>query len=318
LLPFVILSLNAFSYISVLKPSLQHWVAAARLRTLPLALSSILAGGLLAMPDPAFESLSFVLIVLTAIFLQVLSNFANDYGDSIHGADSSERKGPKRFVQQGLISSAQMKRAVWFFAILSFVAGLSLLLFSAYRWGWEVLVLFLVLGIFAIAAAITYTAGSLPYGYYGLGDISVLFFFGIVGVCGTNFLLIGKFIPNLLFPALSLGLFAVGVLNLNNLRDVESDQKAGKLSIPVRLGYENGKIYHYVILIAAMGSGLLFALLEAQKWTQWLFILSYPFFIFNLIAVGKAKDPQSLDPLLKKLALSTLFFALLLGIGAIL
>jgi 1,4-dihydroxy-2-naphthoate polyprenyltransferase len=297
---------------------IKYWIQAARLRTLPLALSSILAGGLLAAREPTFHLLGFFLILLTATLLQILSNFANDYGDTINGADHQQRQGPMRTVQAGLLSAGEMKNAIWVSGLLAFVAGMSLLFLTAWQWGWEVLVIFLVIGLLAIFAAITYTAGSLPYGYRGLGDISVLLFFGIVGVSGTHYLLVGSFNTLILLPALSCGLFAVGVLNLNNLRDIESDKQAGKYSIPVRIGYENAKLYHYTLLIAGMFSSVVFAILSAQATINWLFVASFPFFIWNIIDVQKAQEPQRLDPLLKKLALSTLFFALLLGIGYLL
>ncbi len=205
--------------------NIKAWIEAARLRTLPLALASIGMGSFLAAAHERFSWAIFGLTALTTIFLQVLSNLANDYGDTINGADSAEREGPQRAVQAGIISAKAMFRGVVLFAVLSLVSGLSLLYISVTSM--QVFWLFLGLGILAIIAAYTYTAGSNPYGYAGLGDISVLLFFGWLAVIGTYFLHTQFFQWDIVLPATTLGLFSVGVLNINNIRDIESDKKAG-------------------------------------------------------------------------------------------
>ena len=202
------------------------WLSAFRLRTLPLALASIGMGTFLAASFESMQPKVFLLSALTTIFLQILSNLANDYGDSIHGADSISRKGPQRAVQSGQISSKAMYVAIILFVFLSFTSGVWLLIEATNSW--QTFGLFLILGILAIIASITYTAGSNPYGYIGLGDISVLIFFGWVAVLGT-FYLHTQFIDWwIILPASSCGFFATAVLNLNNIRDIESDKLAGK------------------------------------------------------------------------------------------
>lgn len=293
---------------------MKKWIEAARPRTLPLALSSIFMGSFLAASFSDFRWEVFILCVLTTIFLQILSNLANDYGDFKSGLDGEGRKGPQRQVQSGAITAEQMKKAIKLFVVLSFVSGFSLLLVSL--WGeWKLFLLFLGLGIAAIIAAITYTAGKKPYGYVGLGDISVLIFFGLLGVLGTYFLHTLSFAPEMILPALSCGFFSVAVLNVNNIRDRESDAAAGKKSIPVRLGRVNAVYYHLFLLAAGWASAILFTKDHASTAMHWLFVASVPLFLRNARAVMHYTEPEDLDPFLKQLAISTLVFVLLFGIG---
>lgn len=294
--------------------NLKHWIEAFRLRTLPLALSSILMGAFLANWQGLLRWDVFGLAIATTVFLQILSNLANDYGDSVHGADSVDREGPARAVQTGVISSAQMKRAIYVFGALALVAGIVLLI-VAFGEDWKWLLGFLLLGIAAIYAAISYTAGGSPYGYKGLGDISVLLFFGIAGVFGSYFIHAKQLDWMVLLPAMSCGLLATGVLNVNNIRDIHSDKKAGKLSIPVRIGRSNAVIYHFTLLSLAMICAMVFAFLNMSSWVSFLFVLSFPLFVVNGLAVKNKKSAEALDPYLKQLALSTLVFVVLFGVG---
>ncbi|MBK0404625.1 1,4-dihydroxy-2-naphthoate polyprenyltransferase [Adhaeribacter sp. BT258] len=294
---------------------LKAWVSAFRLRTLPLALSSIFMGGFLAATQLAFDPVVLGLCILTTLFLQILSNLANDYGDSVHGADHAERKGPKRAVQAGLISAKEMKTGIVVFSLLSLVSGLGLLWFSFGSEGIYLFLLFLALGLAAIWAAITYTNGPKPYGYAGLGDISVFLFFGLVGVLGTVYLQSQEFSLSHILPAAACGFFATGVLNVNNIRDIVSDKLAGKNSVPVRLGTKNARIYHWFLLIAGMACAVGFVFWRFFGPWQFLFVLSFPFFIYNGVQVSKKQQPAELDPYLKQLSLSTLLFVFLFGIG---
>jgi len=298
-------------------PSPRDWIEAARPRTLPLALASIGMGAFLAASVGQFRWEVLVLTVLTTIFLQVLSNFANDYGDSIHGADGSDREGPQRTVQSGAISPAAMRRAMSLFALLSFISGVSLLLISV-RWNIQVLIIFLVLGLLAIAAAITYTAGRKPYGYAGLGDISVLIFFGLVGVLGSFYLHTAFFDPHAVLPAMSCGLLSVAVLNVNNIRDIKTDSMAGKKSLPVRLGRNRAVVYHWLLLTFGILCSVVYVLMSYNTAYQWIFLLSVPLLIKNGIAVQTKTKATELDPYLKQLALSTLIYVLTFGIGHLL
>lgn len=297
---------------------IKAWIDAARLRTLPLALASIGMGAFLAAAFRTFSWPITLLCILTTVCLQILSNLANDYGDSIHGADSAERQGPERAVQSGAISASAMKMGMIVMAALSVVSGLSLVGIalveadSAMRW--RLVVLFLGLGALAIWGAINYTAGKRPYGYAGLGDIFVLIFFGWLGVLGTFFLQ-ALFLPLLtILPATSIGLFAVGVLNVNNIRDIDSDKKAGKHSIPVRIGRELAVIYHWLLLLFGFGVSVLYVLRNYQSPWQFLFIITLPLLVRNGMAVAKLPSPE-LDPYLKQMALTTLGFMVTFGIG---
>jgi len=296
--------------------SIRIWLQAFRLRTLPLALSSIAMGGFLAASVNAFRWDVFLLCVTTTIFLQILSNLANDYGDSIHGADNIARQGPSRAVQSGIISSRQMRVAVIIFVILCLCSGTALLLVS-FGLNWNAIFFFFGLGILCILAAVAYTVGKRPYGYIGLGDFSVLIFFGFVGVMGSFYLFTQQIAWREILPALSCGLFSIGVLNVNNIRDIDSDRKAGKYSIPVRIGRHNSIRYHWVLLFGGLLSALAYTTLTFHSSWQFLFLASAPLFILNGIAV-RNKPSHELDPYLKQMALSTLIFVLLFGIGLIL
>ena len=289
------------------------WLQAFRLRTLPLALSSILMGGFLAASVGAFQWSIFLLCISTTIFLQVLSNLANDYGDSIHGADHGGRKGPSRAVQSGAISAQQMKAAVVLFVLLSLASGISLLLVS-FGWDWSALLFFLGLGVLSIGAAIAYTVGKKPYGYRGLGDFSVLIFFGLVGVMGSYYIFTKTISWLEILPALSCGFFSIAVLNINNIRDIESDRMAGKFSIPVRIGRENAIVYHWFLLVSGVGASIVYMVLTYRSPLQFLFCIVIALFLRNGLAVSQ-KPSVELDPYLKQMALSTLLFVILFGVG---
>lgn len=292
------------------------WLQAFRLRTLPLALSCIAMGSFLAATHQAFQWDIFVLCVLTTVFLQILSNLANDYGDSVHGADHAGRKGPLRAVQSGIITPEKMKAAIFIFIILCLASGVSLL-FISFGMDWKAILFFFGLGLLSILAAIAYTVGRKPYGYIGLGDISVLIFFGIVGVMGSYYLFTHVISWAEVLPALTCGLFSIGVLNVNNIRDIESDRKAGKFSIPVRIGRRKAVMYHWFLICAGLSTSLLYTLIRYSSPWQFLFLLTLPLFIKNGMAVSE-KPSEELDPFLKQMALSTLIFVLLFGVGLLL
>lgn len=294
---------------------MRAWIEAFRLRTLPLALSSIFMGSILASKVGAFDGLVFGLACATTIFLQILSNLANDYGDSQHGADSADRTGPQRAVQSGAISKTAMMKAIVVFVVLSLVAGIWLIL-EAFQGVSPLFWIFLAIGIGAIAAAIKYTAGANPYGYKGLGDVFVFLFFGLVGVMGSYFLYTHSVSWSLVLPAMALGFLSTGVLNLNNVRDIESDKKAGKYSIPVRIGREAAVKYHWLLLKGAVVSMIAYAVLSDFYLLEYLFVLAFPLFVVNGKAVQKKKTAAALDPYLKQLALSTLLMVVLLGVGS--
>lgn len=295
--------------------NIKNWIKAFRLRSLPLALACISMGSILAAIDGKFLGGTFILSLLTTVFLQILSNVANDYGDSVSGVDSDVRQGPKRSVQSGTISPKAMFHAVIIFSLLSLVSGILLISTSL---GFNLtFLIFLLIGLLAIAAAIKYTMGKKPYGYSGFGDISVFVFFGIIGVLGTYYLHTSSINLFAILPAMSCSFFAVAVLNVNNIRDIESDKLSGKISIPVRLGRKRAVIYHYSILILGVLSSCIYVVLSYQGPFQLLFLIIIPFLYRNAKAVNHLDDAVLLDPYLKQMALTTLLFVVTFGIGNI-
>lgn len=297
---------------------MKNWIEAFRLRTLMLSLACILMGVFLAkMSGNTINILSIIFTFLTALFLQILSNLANDYGDSKHGADHDGRKGPKRAVQSGKITARQMLNGIKILVVLSLVSGITLLFSCIDVIGLNGVIMLFVLGIASIVAAIAYTNGKKPYGYMGLGDISVFVFFGLIAVCGTYYLLVGNISGMVFLPAISCGLFSVGVLNLNNMRDIDSDLQAGKNSIPARMGFAKSKIYHYNIIVIALLCTLVFVMFynEMPTWKNLSFVACYPFFLKQLFTIKNTIDKQKLDPMLKQLAISTMLFVVLFGLG---
>ena len=290
----------------------EAWLHAVRLRTLPLALASIFAGSFLAYWQAAFRWEVLLLASLTTIFLQILSNLSNDYGDTVHGADSNARQGPVRAVQSGLITLPEMKQAMFLFGGLSLVVGLLLIYVSLQDW--RLFLGFLGLGLAAIWAAIRYTSGNNPYGYAGLGDISVFLFFGLVGVCGTFFLHSLSAEPLSLLLAVSLGCFSTAVLNINNIRDIDSDLLAGKKSIPVRIGKTKALYYHWTLIVLAFACLFAFSWISRQPYTL-LATLTLPLMISIGKGIQRAESAAATDPFLKKMALSTLLWTLLFGLG---
>lgn len=292
----------------------KNWIEAFRLRTLPLALSSIGLGSFLAAFERQMRWDVLILAALTTIFLQVLSNLANDYGDSKHGADHAEREGPSRAVQSGAISPKSMKNAIYLFISLSLGSGIALLLVALENLDIKFIIL-LTLGIMAIGAALNYTMGKNPYGYAGFGDMFVIIFFGFIGVVGTYFCHTGHFQLDVLLPAFSCGLLATAVLNVNNIRDIVSDKKAGKMSIPVRIGRANATLYHWLLIALAIIASLVYVAINYHSPYQFLFLTTTPLLIFNGMKVSANRESKKLDPMLKQMAISTLLFIITFGIG---
>lgn len=289
------------------------WFSTARPKTLPLALASIIIGSALAYWAGKFDLITTLLAFITTILLQVLSNFANDYGDHVKGSDTAERIGPLRAIQHGAITGEQLKMAVMVLSALSFISG-AILSFYAYE-GIEDLLVFLGLGVISIVAAITYTVGKKAYGYLGLGDLFVLIFFGFVAVIGV-FYLQAHSLPAMIFiPAFGCGLLSVAVLNINNLRDINQDRKAGKNTLIVRIGSKNGRIYHAILLVLAAVSYLIFAILNFEHWYNYLFLLAVPLLVKHGLFVYRHQDPIELRPILGQMAGLALITNLLFSLG---
>jgi 1,4-dihydroxy-2-naphthoate polyprenyltransferase len=293
--------------------NLNIWISAFRLRTLPLAFSSIFMAAFLAAVNEKFDASILLLCLLTTLFLQTLSNLSNDYGDSISGVDNSDRLGPVRAVQSGKINLIQMKRAMIICSLLAFLSGIILIIY-VFNGAWLQMFIFFMLGLLAIAAAVKYTVGERPYGYRGLGDVFVFIFFGIIGVFGSYYLFDTTINYVFLLPAFSCGFLSVGVLNVNNIRDMDSDRKAGKKSVPVRLGRQYAIYYHALLLMLAFLSALIFVIIMKLSFYSYTFLLVTPLYYRHFIAIN-SMDSSYLDPELKRLALSTLLFVILFGLG---
>jgi 1,4-dihydroxy-2-naphthoate polyprenyltransferase len=293
---------------------LKHWMQAARLRTLPLSVSGIILGTFYAMSQSYFNWNIFFLAIATTLGLQILSNFANDYGDGVKGTDNEDRIGPKRAIQSGVISAVQMKKAVYLTAIITLVLAVLLIYFSFKKDFLLYSLFFFVLGIFAVFAAVKYTVGKSAYGYRGLGDVFVFLFFGWVSTMGTYFLYSKTWDWQLLVPATAIGFLSAAVLNLNNMRDEVSDRKSNKNTLVVKIGGKLAKKYHFFLVVSAIVLMLVFGILQKFAWDQYIYVIVFLPLISHLIRVYKTDEPKNLDPELKKLALSTFFVALLLSL----
>ena len=291
-------------------PKTNAWIAAARLRTLPLSVSGIMLGSSLGSEKPLWNSSIFWLAILTTIGFQILSNFANDYGDGIKGTDK-DRAGEQRLVASGIITPKQMKYAMILTAISTILIAI-ILIFKAFGKDQFLLsLLFFVLGVVSIIAAIKYTVGETAYGYSGFGDVFVFLFFGLLSVLGSYFLFTKNLNWELLLPATTIGLLSVGVLNLNNMRDRQSDSKHHKKTIVVALGASKAKIYHYGLLVFAMISALIFAVLNYTSPKQFIYFIAFIPLLLNIKTVYLNIESKHLDSELKKVALSTFMYALL-------
>lgn len=294
--------------------NIKNYIKAARLRTLPLSVSGIIVGSCLGCETSVLQSPIFWLAILTTIGFQVLSNFANDYGDGVKGTDDN-RQGEKRLVASGMISPKQMKNAMITTAVITLFVALLLIYLAFGKDNFLYSVVFLGLGIISIVSAIKYTVGKSAYGYSGFGDVFVFLFFGLLAVVGTYFLYAKQLNFQIFLPAISIGLLSTAVLNLNNMRDEINDKKAKKNTLVVKLGSKKAKVYHYLLIIFALVSALIYSFLNYRSLLQFLFLVAFiPLFI-NIITVKKNVIPSELDSELKKVALSTFLFAVLFGLG---
>ena len=307
--------------------NIYRWILAARLRTLPLSFSGVLLGVIVGVHNNISREISSsiciaVLVLLTAILLQVLSNFANDYGDSLTGLDNEKRIGPKRAVQQGLISLKEMKIAIIISSVLACITGISFILLS-FGFSFNEMIVFFILGGLSIVAAITYTVG-LIYGYKGLGDISVFIFFGLVSVLGAEYVVSHMISTYSYLLAINAGLMSTLVLNVNNLRDYESDAMQGKRSLVVIYGLKFGKNYHFVLFLLSVFCSFVylnaffvecgsFKVLILKVCLALCFIPLYKSVKF---CINKNNNGGILDPYLKKTSISSaiinLYFSLFL------
>ena len=288
----------------------QAWVEAIRPRTLPLSLAGIIFGSAIAFKEGFTDWTIFTFAILTTLLFQILSNLANDYGDGVKGTDNHDRIGPARAVQSGVISHKEMKTAVVITALLSVVSAASLIYFSSKGMPLTIIWSYAGLAVFCVLAAITYTVGKKAYGYYGLGDVMVFIFFGLVSVLGVYSLYSKSFDWNNLLPAATIGLLSVAVLNLNNMRDYASDKKAGKNTLVVKMGVDYAKMYHTLIVLASLVI-LFFFLLETHSAIHFITLLPAISLFLHLMKVAKIRTTKDFDPELKVVALSTFAISVL-------
>ena len=293
---------------------MKSWLEAFRLRTIPLSISGICMGSFLAFNSGYSDYLLFSVALLTTILFQILSNLANDLGDSLKGTDNENRIGPKRTVQAGKISVYQMKIAVMLTSVLSLFSASLLIYLAKENMSSKMIISYLTLACFCIIAAITYTVGKKAYGYHGLGDLMVFLFFGLVGVMGSNTLYTKEIDWLLFLPATSIGCLSTAVLNLNNMRDIENDAASNKNTLVVKLGLDRAKIYHVSLLVTALLTLISFSLLMQD---YWIILGCLPFIM--LFKHGKFvlsnNIPGNFDPELKKVAITTFLVSLLTGLG---
>jgi len=290
---------------------LKAWLNAARLRTLPLSVSGIIVGAALAHVEGYTNIFIFSLAICTTIGFQVTSNFANDYGDGVKGTDNDDRIGPKRALQSGILTAKELKTGIIVSVLVNLVLSICLLLVAFGPDQIFLIVMFLLLAIASIWAAIKYTVGTSAYGYRGLGDIFVFLFFGLLAVLGSMYLFTHYLSFQAILPAITIGLLSTAVLNLNNLRDAVSDKKAGKNTIVVKIGFEKGKVYHLSLLIIAFLFLLLFTFLNYKSWINVVHLLVFILIFTHANKIRKTEHPKDIDPELKKLALSTFLLALM-------
>ncbi len=289
----------------------RSWISAARLRTLPLSISGIVTASAAAMKAGSYTVSIFILALATTLGFQILSNFANDYGDGIKGTDNEDRVGPARAMQSGLLTAKELKYGMIITAAITLLIA-SMLIFVAFgNENFILSVVFFNLGIAALIAAVTYTVGKKAYGYRALGDVFVFIFFGIVGVAGCYFLYEQSLSNYILLPAITIGLLSASVLNLNNMRDRLADAKVNKNTLAVVLGGKAVKLYHALLISIAFLSALIYFFLKAEDHLDYLPLIAFIPLFLNVVKVFKNESPALLDPELKKVALSTFLFSVL-------
>ncbi len=272
------------------------WWESCRPKTLPLASMAIFLGSALAYWQGNFQFSVAFLAWTTASLLQILSNLANDYGDYLTGADAIDRQGPVRGIQKGTLSAPQLKLSLYVVSLLTMISGVYLLWIACSHW--HSILGFMGLGFIAIVAAITYTVGNKPYGYMGLGDVSVFLFFGLLAVGGAFYLQMEHYSSVIILPMIASGLLATSVLNLNNMRDIVSDPTVGKMTLAVRLGLKNSRYYQIGLVSLALIALLSFQYWYLQKWWLMSTLLALPLFITHIRFVWHIKDDTNLVPAL--------------------
>ena len=295
--------------------TLKTWMKAARPRTLLLSFSGVLLGGFLAahmaLNGGFVYPFTICFAAITALLLQVLSNLANDYGDFKKGTDSAKRVGPQREMQSGSITEKEMRKGIAVVSVLCLISGALIFVFA--QLSWQELAVFAALGLGAVLAALFYTLGKHPYGYQGLGDLFCFLFFGWAAVAGTYYLATKNLDFSVLLPASAMGFLSNAVLNINNMRDYENDKTSGKNSVVVKIGLKKAFVYHCLLIIGAFVCLTVYLTLHHTVWYCYLFLLLFPLFLRDLIAIQKNR-PEQLDPFLARQVIHSFLLVVVYGI----
>lgn len=285
-----------------------------RLRTLPLSLAGVVLGIFLAAANHNVSTWTVVFLLLTTVCLQILSNLSNELGDYLSGTDGEQRIGPLYSLAEGNISVEVFKRLIYLFVALCSVFG-TIMIGLAFGTLFALKpMMLLILGAGAIWAATHYTLGKRPYGYRGMGDISVFIFFGLVSVMGGYFVIAGVLDTwILLLPAATIGVFSVGVLNTNNIRDMESDAGT-RITIPLKIGERRAKIYQTVLITTGWILMLAYTLITYTSAWNFLYLITLPLYILHLMGIWKHHG-SALDKYLPLLVMSSFLFSILAGVG---
>lgn len=304
-----------------------------RLRTLLLSLSGVILGSALAINDIVFYDRDWYLttlcwLLLTTVSLQILSNLSNELGDYLAGTDGEKREGPMYSLAEGQLTVKDFRILIGVMVGCCMLFG-TLLVWSSFGTLLSLTpILMLLLGACAIWAAMHYTLGKKPYGYRGWGDLFVFIFFGLVSVMGAYFIIAHTLPIKLLLPAASIGCFSVGVLNVNNIRDMKSDAE-NRTTVPLRIGERNAKIYQTALIVGGWIFMIIYVILHMffhaqhgllrfpQCLFNWVFLLTLPLYIKHLCGVWK-RTGKELDPMLPLLVISTFIFAFLVANGLML
>ncbi|MDR2816666.1 MAG: 1,4-dihydroxy-2-naphthoate octaprenyltransferase [Proteiniphilum sp.] len=291
--------------------TVKDWISAFRLRTLFLAVATVVLGSGLALREGSFSATTFLLSFLLAVSIQILANLANDLGDFQKGTDTTgHRKGPTRALQSGRISPREMKVAIALFSAVCIITGLSLVLNVIACISRLSAAILIGLGAAGILAALFYTLGKHAYGYKGWGDLFAFIFFGPVPVIGVYFLHTRTLNFQPLPPAAGIGLISAMILNINNMRDIENDRASGKITLAAKLGIHRAKIYHAGLTLASflcfIGYSCLYAPSPRYRYLYLFIFLSF----FGILSNAYRKSGQELDPYLKRTSLSGFLLAI--------
>lgn len=296
---------------------IKEYVSAMRLRTLPLSLAGVSLGAMLAVADYFVDWRVVVFLLITAACLQILSNVCNELGDYRRGVVSAHERNVSSALREGKISEKGLQVLVRIMVAASVVSGLAMIYLTYGSLFLLESFILMIFGYLAIRAAMNYTLGRNPYGYKGLGDLYVFVFFGFLAVWGAYYVCSHSFgTAMILLPAAAIGFFSMGVLNVNNLRDMDTDRGC-RITIALKLGERGARIYQTVLLAAGWAAMLIYVSLRIFDLWHYLFLLTLPFFVWHLVLVWKYKGKE-LDKALPVLVIATFGFVLLAGAGFIL